>query len=102
MEAVSEIKSAHKDAPRYIKLHPLDNVAIIVNDFGLPAGSVFSDGLRLIDYVPQGHKVALTEIADGEAIRRYGEIIGHALGGISPGAWVEESRILMPSPPALA
>ena len=25
-------------APRYIKLNARDNVAIIVNDFGLPAG----------------------------------------------------------------
>ena len=102
MEAASKTKSDHKDTPRYIKLHPADNVAIIVNDFGLPAGSVFPDGLRLTDYVPQGHKVALTEIVDGEPIRRYGEIIGYAVGAIAPGAWVEESRIRMPSPPALA
>ena len=102
MEPVSQEKSDRKHEPRYIKLHPADNVAIIVNDFGLPAGSVFPDGLRLVDYVPQGHKVALIDIGDGEAIRRYGEIIGFARGAIAPGTWVEESRILMPNPPALA
>ena len=48
MEPVSQEKSDRKHEPRYIKLHPADNVAIIVNDFGLPAGSVFSDGLRLV------------------------------------------------------
>ena len=30
---------AAKEQPRYIKLNERDNVAIVVNDFGLPAGS---------------------------------------------------------------
>jgi galactarate dehydratase len=30
------------EQPRYIKLNARDNVAIVVNDFGLPAGSRFS------------------------------------------------------------
>ena len=30
---------AAKELPRYIKLNERDNVAIVVNDFGLPAGS---------------------------------------------------------------
>jgi len=29
------------EMPRYIKLNARDNVAIVVNDFGLPAGSKF-------------------------------------------------------------
>ena len=35
------------ETPRYIKLNPRDNVAIVVNDFGLPAGSKFACGLTL-------------------------------------------------------
>ena len=61
-----------RDPPRYIKLNERDNVAIVVNDFGLAAGSVFPDGLTLKAFVPQGHKTALVEIAEGGAIRRYG------------------------------
>jgi len=91
-----------RDPPRYIKLHERDNVAIVVNDFGLPAGSRFADGLELAAFVPQGHKTALVEIAEGEAIRRYGEIIGLAKAPIHPGEWVEESLIAMPEAPQLA
>lgn len=43
-------------APLYIKVHEIDNTAIIVNDGGLPKGTVFSCGLVLEEDVPQGHK----------------------------------------------
>ena len=45
----------------YIKVHDTDNVAIIVNDNGLKAGTRFPDGLELIEHIPQGHKVALVD-----------------------------------------
>ena len=69
---------AAKEQPRYIKLNDRDNVAIVVNDFGLPAGSRFACGLTLRAFVPQGHKMALVDIAEGAPIIRYGEVIGHA------------------------
>ncbi len=50
------------DVPRTIRLRDDDNVAIVVNAFGLPAGTVFPDGLTLTEFVPQGHKVALADI----------------------------------------
>ena len=55
-----------------------DNVAIIVNVLGLPAGTAFPDGLVLNQMVPNGHKVALVDIADGGDVVRYGEVIGTA------------------------
>ncbi len=65
----------------YIKVHDTDNVAIIVNDNGLKAGTRFPDGLELIEHIPQGHKVALLDIpANGEIIR-YGEVgLNHLYG----------------------
>ncbi|TGD94637.1 galactarate dehydratase [Methylobacterium nonmethylotrophicum] len=84
-----------------IRLHETDNVAIVVNAFGLPAGTVFPDGLTLRDFVPQGHKVALEDIPEGDAIRRYGEVIGTALKDLPRGAWVEESRVRTPTAPSL-
>ncbi|WFU75779.1 galactarate dehydratase [Bradyrhizobium sp. CB2312] len=92
---------AAKEQPRYIKLNERDNVAIVVNDFGLPAGSRFACGLTLRAFVPQGHKTALVDIAEGAPIVRYGEIIGYALSPISAGEWVDEARIRMPEAPAL-
>ena len=64
--------------PLYIKVHATDNVAIVVNSGGLPAGTVFDDGLTLREHVPQGHKVALVDLAQDAAILRYGEVIGYA------------------------
>ena len=84
------------DAPRYIVMHPNDNVAIVVNDGGLPVGAEFACGLVLKDRVPQGHKVALKELAEGEAIVRYDVTIGHATRAIVRGSWVEESVVRMP------
>jgi galactarate dehydratase len=52
--------------PLYIRMHERDNVAIVANDGGLPAGAAFADGLTLIERVPQGHKVALVDIAEGD------------------------------------
>src|SRR5579863_1682462 len=89
------------EQPRYIKLNERDNVAIVVNDFGLPAGSRFPCGLELRAFVPQGHKTALVDIAEGAPILRYGEVIGYAASPILAGDWVDEARIRMPDAPAL-
>ena len=87
--------------PRYIRLDANDNVAIVVNDFGLPAKTRFPCGLELRNFVPQGHKVALADIAEGAPIRRYNEVIGTAVRPILAGEWVDEARIHMPTPPEL-
>ena len=49
--------------PLYIKMHAGDNVAIVGNDGGLAAGAEFPCGLKLVERVPQGHKVALVDFA---------------------------------------
>ena len=87
--------------PRAIRISDDDNVAIVVNDFGLPAGSVFPDGLKLLDRVPQGHKVALVDIAEGGAILRYGHVIGTATRAIQKGSWIEESVVRLPDAPPM-
>ncbi|CAF1767053.1 Galactarate dehydratase (L-threo-forming) [Bacillus subtilis] len=88
-------------APLYIKVHEIDNTAIIVNDGGLPQGTVFSCGLVLEEDVPQGHKVALTDLNQGDEIVRYGEVIGFADETIKRGSWIREALVRMPAPPAL-
>ena len=54
-------------------------------------------GLVLRDRVPQGHKVALVDIAAGAPVRRYGVPIGHALKDIAAGSWVHERLLQMPA-----
>lgn len=85
----------------YIKVHDTDNVAIIVNDNGLKAGSRFPDGLELIEHIPQGHKVALVDIPVHGEIIRYGEVIGYAVRDIARGSWIDESTVELPSAPPL-
>jgi len=90
-----------KELPLYIRINPLDNVAIVVNSGGLPAGTVFACGLELREHVPQGHKVALRDLEQDEAIIRYGEVIGYAVHPIYKGSWIDESLVDMPTPPRL-
>lgn len=82
--------------PLYIRMHANDNVAIVVNDGGLPAGAEFPGEFILKTRVPQGHKIALVNLAEGEAIRRYDVIIGYALRDIEQGSWIDESLVRMP------
>ena len=88
--------------PLAIRMHAHDNVAIIANDGGLPAGTVMPEGpaqgITLRDKVPQGHKVALTDIAAGAAVLRYNVPVGFAREAIAAGSWVHER--LLDIPPA--
>ncbi|WP_414164979.1 galactarate dehydratase [Superficieibacter sp. BNK-5] len=85
----------------YIKVHDTDNVAIIVNDNGLKAGTRFPNGLELIEHIPQGHKVALVDIPVHGEIIRYGEVIGYAVRDVAKGSWIDESTVELPKAPPL-
>lgn len=88
-------------APVLIKIHPQDNVAIVANDGGLPAGTALPDGLVLAEAVPQGHKVALRDLAPGEPVRRYDVVVGYAARHLPRGSWVNERVTTMPAARAL-
>ncbi len=81
-------------SPHYIRMHERDNVAIVASD--LRAGSVFPDGLTLVENVPQGHKVALKDFAAGDPVLRYNVVIGRAARAIPAGGWVNESTLETP------
>ncbi|WP_438279854.1 galactarate dehydratase [Pseudomonas alabamensis] len=89
------------ESPRHVRLHADDNVVVVVNDGGLGEGARFADGLTLIEAVPQSHKVATVDIAQGMPVRRYGQIIGYAVENLRQGSWVRESQLDMPDAPAL-
>ncbi|HMF54614.1 MAG TPA: UxaA family hydrolase, partial [Edaphobacter sp.] len=87
--------------PLFVQVHPSDNVAIVVNEGGLAAGTVFESGLVLTEAIPEAHKVALKAISQGAPVIRYGETIGHAQREIPAGSWVHEGVLTLPQPPAL-
>src|SRR5205814_6113150 len=90
-------RAAVNRPPLTLRMHERDNVAIVANDGGLPAGTVLVDGVTLRERVPQAHKVALVDIAAGEPVLRYNVTIGHALRDIAAGSWVHERLLQMPA-----
>ena len=87
--------------PRLIRAHPADNVGVVSRPEGLPAGAEPLDAPRLIEAIPLAHKATLTDIAAGEPVRRYGEIIGYAAQDLPAGSWVREELLEMPAAPPL-
>ena len=87
---------------RTIQVDKRDNVAIIVDSGGLKKDALLDNGIRLIEDVPQGHKVALSHLTTDAPIIRYGEIIGYAATDIRPGQWIHEGLVRMPEPPRLS
>jgi len=84
--------------PIIIRMQATDNVAIVANEGGLPAGTALpTQGITLRDKVPQAHKVALVDIAAGAAVLRYGVPIGYAKTAIAAGSWVHERLLDMPA-----
>ncbi len=82
-------------------MHAADNVAIVANDGGLPAGTALPGGPTLRDKVPQGHKVALVDLPAGTEVRRYDVTIGRTTQDLPAGSWVHERVLEMPQARAL-
>jgi altronate hydrolase len=69
-----------------IRLHPDDDV-LIARTTLLP-GTQVSHSIAALDRISAGHKIAIRPIAQGQPIRRYGQIIGFATQPIAPGQHV--------------
>ena len=80
-------------AKRAVIMHTMDNVATVVEE-AQPgedvAAMLGSDviNVRATETIPFGFKISLTEIREGEIIRKYGEAIGRANSTIEKGALV--------------
>lgn len=62
-----------------LKIHPVDNVAVILTDNNPVA--------------PRGHKIALRNIAKGDPVVKYGFPIGRATQDIAEGEWVHSHNL---------
>ena len=79
----------------WLQVRPEDSVAIALRD--LKAGEdVVVDGraLRLSDDIPTGHKFAVTAIATGESVVKFGFPIGRASQAISVGEHVHAHNLV--------
>ncbi|MFM9975987.1 MAG: UxaA family hydrolase, partial [Beijerinckiaceae bacterium] len=70
---------------RHLRLHPADNVIVAVDP--LEAGRAV-ENVKVAARIPRGHKMATAKLAKGEAIIKYGQIIGFAHVDIAPGQHV--------------
>jgi galactarate dehydratase len=89
------------EKPIIIKTAESDNAGIVANLNGLTKGTLLEDGLLLTENIPIGHKVALSDIPEGEDIIRYGQTIGYAKRMIHRGDWINETMVSLPEPPDL-
>lgn len=75
-----------------IRLNPADNVVVARVDL-LPGAEV--EAIAVGGPVPAGHKLATAPIAKGEAVRKYGQILGFATEAIAPGEHVHTHNLAM-------
>jgi len=75
----------------YLKINPIDNVAVLLADVG--SGTTLN-GIVTREEIRRGHKVALQEIPQGAPVVKYGSVIGKASETIQPGSWVHSQNLV--------
>lgn len=82
-----------------IKIHEKDNVAITVD--AITSGTIIMEDITANEDIPQGHKIALRDLEEGDAVVRYGVTLGYALRAIKKGDWINEHMLELPTPPSV-
>jgi altronate hydrolase len=73
-----------------VRLHAADNVVVAARE--IPEGTAVG-GAVARRAIPRGHKIAVAEIAEGEPVRKYNQIIGFATKPIVPGDHVHTHNV---------
>ncbi|TWF76061.1 altronate hydrolase [Pseudonocardia hierapolitana] len=73
-----------------VRLHAADNVVVAARE--IPEGTVVG-GAPARRVIPRGHKIAVADIAQGEPVRKYNQIIGFATSAIGPGDHVHTHNV---------
>jgi len=78
-----------------IRLNPLDQVGVATRDVDVGAlVDAGGDLVRARQRIPMGHKIALSDIALGEPVRKYGEVIGYSTSMIDQGSHVHVHNVV--------
>ena len=78
---------------RFLRLNAIDNVVVAITT--AEKGEPTSEGVITAERIGKGHKMAAVAIKSGEAVRKFGQIIGFAKKDIAAGEWVHEHNIGM-------
>jgi arabinonate dehydratase len=77
-----------------IRLHPDDDVVIARAE--IPSGTLVTrEKVHTVVTIPAGHKLAVHDVAQGEPLRRYNQIIGFATRPIKAGEHVHVHNLAM-------
>jgi altronate hydrolase len=80
--------------PPFLQLHPEDQI-VVARRHAADGEAWTRDGASIAAREPieMGHKLAIRPIRAGEAVRKYGQIIGFATRDILPGEWVHTHNL---------
>ena len=80
--------------PIAIKINPKDNVVVALHPIAKgTAVPVDNTTITAVEDIPQGHKMAIAPIKEGENVIKYGFPIGHATADAVPGTWMHTHNI---------
>jgi len=90
-----------KAGTKALVIDPKDNVATALEDLGAGNAVVLSikdleKEIVLRNDIPVGHKFATTEIAGGDDVIKYGEVIGQSFERIAAGDHVHIHNVTSP------
>ena len=77
-----------------LKINDGDNVAVAIET--IPEGaqvSVGDDSITAVTEIPAGHKMALRDLEEGEAVIKYGYPIGHVQKAVKRGEWIHTHNL---------
>ncbi len=87
------------DALDAIVISENDNIAVCLRDIDANIEISIRRGqemfsLAVVDPIPRGHKVAVRQIAEGDKVLKYGEVIGQASKSIGVGNHVHVHNVV--------
>lgn len=80
--------------PLTVRLAPTDNIVVARVDI-LPRAELAGENVVVTQKIPAGHKVAVRPIAEGEPVRKFGQIIGFASTAVAVGEHVHVHNCIM-------
>ena len=79
-----------------VALHPIakgDQILVPGNKTACGEGTIPDRVVTALEDIPQGHKMAILPIREGENVIKYGFPIGHALADAQPGTWMHTHNV---------
>ena len=74
-----------------VRLDPSDNVVTAIKPMEM--GAEAEPGVATTGLIPRGHKIATADIAKGDVIRKYAQVIGYAAEDIAAGDHVHTQNV---------